>query len=130
MELHLLSMHLERAGLAEGWSLGEQIDRVRDLLAADAAGRVSFEAQLEELGWLESDAPYYPERFRLRSSPTVIRVDADFPRLTEEGLRDAFGDRMDRVSEVRYRIDVEGLGHEFPTSEFRTVIPIEDTDDA
>ena len=114
-DLFLLSMHLERAGLADGWSLGELIDRVSALLAPNTAAVASFSDQLSELGWLDSDAPYYPDRVRLRSEPAVIVVDDEFPRLQEDGLREAFGERMDRISDIRYTIDVEGLGEQFPS---------------
>jgi hypothetical protein len=125
MELYLLSIHLERAGLAEGWSLSEQIGRVRDLLEGDSAAAAGFSAQLEDLGWVDTDAAYYPDRFRLRSEPTVISVDSAFPRLTDAELRPLLGERLDRVREIRYRVDVEGLGVSYPSDEFLAVVPLE-----
>ncbi len=70
----------------------------------------------------DEDASLYTERVRLRTLPTLIEVTATFPRLTSDLVRDALGETAARISDVSYRINVDGLGVPEGHAEFARVL--------
>ncbi len=107
MALYLLSIQLESAGNARGFSLPSL---VRTL--SNECGRAAARAlrdRLETCGYTEADSVQYTSRFKRRSPDRLILVDDTVPRITprfvsiEEKLRH-------RITEIHYRIDVDGLG--------------------
>ena len=129
MDLHLLSIQMERAGLGVGWSLPEQIAAVRGLLEDDPDRTGLFAGQLRAVGWLEEDAPHYPQRLRLRSEPRIVLVDDRFPRITEAWLSEALGERAARIDDVQYRIDVADLGHAYLSPGFSAVLSLAEAEE-
>lgn len=121
-KLYLLSLQFTHAG-ALGRSLGVVIDELRGRLhPLDLTGR--FERILEQsFGISDHDPQYYSDRVKLRAAPYLVSIDANFPRITRTDVLSLPHTDMTRVSDVRYRVDVEGLGSEDGTREFLAVIP-------
>ncbi|MEX5265223.1 PD-(D/E)XK motif protein [Kocuria sp. CPCC 205231] len=108
--LWLVSLQLTRAGTRNGVTLSDQITRVRSLLDT---GRPDFDDHLENLGWLDIDAPLYDERFLWRAGPQAYLVDDDFPAVTHERLA-ATVPRVELVTRLSYAVDVTDLDHATP----------------
>jgi hypothetical protein len=86
---------------------------VRELLtciadeSADLVDR--FKHRLRKLGYREEHESYY--RFGLihRTEPTAFAVDASFPRIVPDALERIVDFTQNRVSDVSYRINLDGL---------------------
>jgi hypothetical protein len=124
--LFILSLQFAPAGLGEGWSLGDQIDSIRSLVAASPSDSDHFETSHYDWGWREADRNNYPRRRRLRTAPTLVPVDSDCPRLVPAILVDALGALSQRIDAVTYRVDLEGLGAVDGSDEFEQVLPSSD----
>jgi hypothetical protein len=120
--LYLLSIQLEPAGNEAGLALPELVDLVRAELPWASAGRESFESSLL-VSWRYSDvhAPLYRERFQLRAPSALIPVTGDFPRLTPSVVEAVPG--ADRITDVQYRVAVDGLGDSDGTPAFEAILP-------
>ncbi len=103
--LHLLSIQITLAAAGHGWSLPTLIDMTRTSLG-DSATRL--DARLVELGYYSRDADLYRARWTLRSTPEFFAVDSSFPALTRPDI-DAIVPASERLTDVRYRIDLTGL---------------------
>ena len=110
--LSLLSIQLEPAG-AGGMSLAELIVDVRRQLADSAAAVRKFDQLLTAIGYRVGDSGLYDRRWQLRSTPYLIVVDEKCPRITRADLDEIKSATSSRISEVHYRINVEGLGEPF-----------------
>ena len=109
--LYLLSLQFEPSGAADGLSLPAMVQEVRSLLGEAPTELRLLNAALDRLGYLDADAARYQARLRLRSPPCLVLVDDGCPRITSDHLRSAISaDNLARIGDVRYRIDVEGLG--------------------
>ncbi|MDJ1113393.1 PD-(D/E)XK motif protein [Microbacterium dauci] len=106
--LHLVSIQLTRAGLAEqGFTLPSLIDNTRARLDQT---RRTFDAALEGLGWRNRDRDLYPTRYQLRSMPRAYLVDDQFPAITSGRLDQVVPQRA-HVASVTYRVNVTDLAH-------------------
>ncbi|WP_280338458.1 PD-(D/E)XK motif protein [Nocardia neocaledoniensis] len=105
--LWVISHQITSAGAGTGWTLPELVDAVRDQLSVDAL-RDRFDAELVGSGWYESARDQLSTVWTRRSPSATHAVIGDFPRLTPEAIRT---DRvpMSRISEVKYRINLDGL---------------------
>ena len=74
-------------------------------------------------GISDQDAHYYSDRLQLRAAPYLAPIDSNFPRITPTDVLSLPHPHMTRVSDLRYRVDVDGLGWEDGTTEFLAVIP-------
>lgn len=106
--LWLLSMQLT-TGLGEAVTIAELIGKLRSKLAG--ADQDAFEKKLYAAGWRDRYAPKIRRRFRLRSIPLLLPVNADFPALTQDRVA-AAGMPLPRLREIAYSIDVAGLAEE------------------
>jgi hypothetical protein len=114
-------MHLTRAG-ESGESLPGLILDVRAKLgSAYAEGLPRLNRGLTAAGWLDEFAPFTGQRYVLRSAPVLISA-SQIPGITPTVLRLAPTD-LARVSDVRYRIDVRGLGEACTTDGVRIELP-------
>ena len=69
---------------------------------------------------------YYKDRFILRTTPTLVPIDADTPQITAEMLRLQLGpEGSTRISDVEFMLDVTNLGFEQSSAEFQAVLPTE-----
>lgn len=106
--LWLLSMQLTM-GLGEAVTIAELIGKLRLRLAG--ADQNVFEKKLYVAGWRDRYAPKVRRRFRLRSTPLLLPVNADFPALTQDRVA-AAGMPLSRLRDIAYSIDVAGLAEE------------------
>lgn len=120
-DLYVLSLQFA-AGGTDGRSLQDVLDELR-LRLAPLGVASKFEQILESTFQLSSaNLAHYSRRMQLRSRPYLIPVTESFPRITHSDVLSLPRPEMIRVSDVRYRVDVEGLGWEDGTSEFLAVL--------
>lgn len=105
--LWLVSHQLTAAGAGDGQTLPESIDRVRELIRDDRV-RTRYEEALVGCGWREDERPRFTTRWTRRTRSRAFPVQEGFPRLVPDALR-ASGVLLDRIPDIRYRVDLEGL---------------------
>lgn len=118
--LYLLSVRFTDAG-SGGETLGETVTRIGALLSP--GDRQPYEDKLRAAGFRTDDAVHYSRRRRIADRPRLIAVVDGVPRLTAAALAvlpAAFSTAG--ISDVSYRVDVEGMGFEEGTSEFAAVL--------
>jgi hypothetical protein len=102
--------------------LGETVDRITAMVASKDGQRL--ESKLAAIGFRAADAVHYSRRRRLADRPRLIPVGDGVPRLTTEALRELpLRFVPTGISDMTYRIDVEGMGLEEGTPEFAAVLP-------
>jgi hypothetical protein len=121
-DLYLLSLQFAAAGAGEGMSLASQVIAVRELLEEQPLVR-TFDALLAAAYGLDPfDLGQYSAKVKLRTAPYLVPIGAGFPRLV---LADAAEvSAIARISDVRYRVDVEGLGFAAGSHEFDDVLGV------
>ncbi len=110
--LCLLSIQLEPAGIG-GSSLAELVMAVRGHLGKSPAEVRRLDEILPAVGYRIVDSGLYQHRWQLRSTPYLIVVDEQCPRITRADLEEINPVTSVRISEVHYRINVEGMGEPF-----------------
>lgn len=119
--LYLVSLRFADAG-SGGETLGETVERITSVVAPD--DRQRLEEKLTAAGFRGTDAIHYSRRRRLADRPRLISVTEGVPRLTADALAALPASyASNAISDVSYRIDVEGLGFEEGTPEFSAVVP-------
>lgn len=123
--LYIVSLQLAPAGVAGGWSLPEVATSIRDSLSPWPASKDRFITILEQrLRFRFSDAGYYPQRWRMRTRPHLVPVGVGCPRLVPDALSHVPKEyAMQRVSDISYRVDLEGLGFPEDHPDFIAVLP-------
>ena len=121
--LYILSLQLAAAGLGAGWTLPEQIAEARTLLRGQTGRIDQFDQALGGLGWSEEEADAYTARYKIRTPPTLVTVDEHCPRLVPADVNRILGERAGRLSDVQYRVDLEGMGAPEGSAAFDAVIP-------
>jgi hypothetical protein len=96
-------------GFGEAVTIAELIRKLRSRLVE--ADQDFFEKKLYAAGWRDRYTPRIRRRFRLRSTPLLLPVNADFPALTQDRVA-AAGMPLSRLREIAYSIDVGGLAGE------------------
>lgn len=121
-DLYLLSVQFADGG-PDGRSLHEVIETLRSrmvlLRVASTLDRIlesTFQLSATNLG-------HYTKKVQLRSRPYLVPIDESFPRITHADVLSLPRTEMVRVSDVRYRVDIEGLGWEDGAVEFLAVLP-------
>ncbi|NRD48802.1 PD-(D/E)XK motif protein [Corallococcus exiguus] len=123
--LYVVSIKIAPAGHGAGESLPECVLRLKHSLGVDAARLGQFIHALSVVGYKDADASRYPGRMILRAPIVLIPVDEACPRLTPDSLRCGMAPRFaDRISDVRYRLDLSGLGFSDGTPEFEALLPL------
>ncbi len=105
--LWLVSHQLTQAGAGAGARLPDLIATVRTLVGA-GVHRDDLETGLAVWGWGDDMAERCQNRWTRRAPSAVYSVNENFPRLTPDSLTVA-GVALDRLIEVRYRVDLTGL---------------------
>ncbi|WAJ28503.1 PD-(D/E)XK motif protein [Antarcticirhabdus aurantiaca] len=119
--LFLLSLRLEAAGQV-GESLPEAVESIARRMVASERDR--FDSLMARCGYREADAHLYLERWRLAERPRIIAVDESCPRLTAEAIRSMPPSFVpERIIDVSYEVDVDGLGVADGTEDFLAIIP-------
>jgi len=122
--LFVASFQVAAAGTA-GESLSQLIGDVRERLARH--GLAARFSQLIQNECLISPAmePHYSERLKLRAPIALVSVDENLPRITEEDVTQIPRPDMSRVSDVRFRLELERLGHLDGSDAFLAILPEE-----
>jgi hypothetical protein len=107
--LFVLSLQLEPAGAESGATLPEMIERVKAGLAGDTHRLSLFDAGLKSLGYDATRAGRYVRSWQLRTAPAIVPVDMDLPTITPAVLEATSPAHLARITEVHYRLNVEGL---------------------
>lgn len=122
-DLFVLSLQLEPTGSGKGFSLSSQVARLRDLLGSLQADVTDFDHRLETAwGYRDVDAEHYSETFQLRTVPVLVRVDDKCPSITPDLISSIGTDRAQRISAVRYTVDLTGLGSSDGSGVFQQVL--------
>ncbi len=118
--LALISVHLKRVGQGAGETLPGLVDVLRARLVADASAETFLEEALRGLGYDDRDRALYGASYVFRSPLSVIPVEptSGLPVLTPSLLANALAGCEDRLGELRYEIDVDGLGATEPGAAF------------
>ena len=124
-ELHVLSLQFEPAATVDSFSLRQMVVDIRTRLQIDDIRRQTFELMLRDgSGYRNADEDHYTATFRLRTSPALVHVDDQCPRLTRELVRGMIGGQIEqRVVDVRYAVDLDGLGVPDGSPEFLAILP-------
>jgi alpha-ketoglutarate-dependent taurine dioxygenase len=109
-DLYLLSLQVTGAGNGPGATLADAVAAAR-ALATVATGLI--DGALAAAGWRQRHADLYNARWALRTGPEFHLVDQDFPAVTPERLA-ASVPNANRVTDLRYRVDLDGLVPEPP----------------
>lgn len=118
-QLFIFSLRLAPAGAKAGTTLPEEIDLTRKLLGP--AGRLRLDMILRNrYGYLAEHAQWYPQRLQLAAPPYLVPVDALCPRITQDML--AAAPNAARLSDVRYRVNLEGLGFRYGTEQYKAAL--------
>jgi hypothetical protein len=128
-QLFVLSIQVEPAGTG-GRSLPELVKKVLHLLAEHPLALERFGKTLSHVGYDDRDSALYGERWQLRNRPRLISVDDSCPQLTRNSLEALDPRNSHRISELHYRVNLEGLGHADDSAEFQAVLPVGGPDDA
>jgi hypothetical protein len=123
MELFLLSVQFAGAGAAGGASLAERVRAARELFEPFGRAAEFDSLLLAKYGIGEATAGHYRERVQLRSKPYLVPVTPTFPSLREDDILAIPREGMERISDVRYRLDVSGLGFPDGSPEFLAILP-------
>lgn len=118
--LWLLSLQFTAAGPGQGWTLAEAVGDVRARLGVASLVRSFVQTLQDEFGLAPTDLPVYTGRVKLRTPPYLVPINPAFPRLNPaEALEPHL---LVRVSDVRYRVHVEGLGYPPGSAPFLNVL--------
>lgn len=105
--LWLISHQLTVAAAGNGLTLPNLVDVVRAQVDSTAAAS-GFENGLSGAGWRDEYRERLATRWTRRTASVAYHVTGSFPRLTPESLEHC-GVSLDRVSEVRYQVDLSRL---------------------
>lgn len=120
--LYLLSVLLGPAGQGEGVSLSDAVQSVDDRLSGKPAMALKFRQALKACGFQDSDRQNYSRKFVLRRPIGLVAIDESVPALTRPRIKAAVGTASDRISDVQYDLDVEGLESLDGTPSFNEII--------
>jgi hypothetical protein len=117
--LFLLSIQGRQTGPGAGSTIPEMVSMIRHKLAIDVGEEERFLQALRDCGYLEQDEPKYELRIALANAPHLIKIDKNFPALTRPGVSSLVGnDHSSRIMDVRYELDVTGMGMADGTATF------------
>ncbi|RZZ89660.1 PD-(D/E)XK motif protein [Pseudoxanthomonas winnipegensis] len=109
--LSVVSIQLKPAGGGPGISLPDAISKVSQHLSSDPVSLKKFNDRLAAVGYRHDDDSRYSERYCLRSDPTLVPVDNEFPRLTVESLCAVLtSSSLRRIRKVIYTANLDGMG--------------------
>jgi len=122
--LYVLSLQLQPDGSPSSGGLPNAVDAIRERLRPDANRVARFGDLLRQVGYDDQHRTRYSSRYKLRSKPSLVKVDHSFPALTSAGLERALGmEAIQRIIEVQYSISLEHLGVEDGSPMFLELFP-------
>lgn len=109
--LSVVSIQLKPAGGGPGTSLRDAISRISKHLSIDPVSLKKFNDRLAATGYRHDDDSHYSDRYCLRSDPTLVPVDSEFPRITAESLSAVItSSSLRRIRKVIYTANLDGMG--------------------
>jgi hypothetical protein len=121
-DLYLLSVQVSRA--PGGTSLLDQVRAIERRLSSASLEMLRFSEALQALGASPVELTGSVERFTLGRNPQIVPMSPSVPRLTVDTLATSIGsEALGRLGELRYRINLDGLGHEEGSEVFHRVLP-------
>jgi Putative PD-(D/E)XK family member, (DUF4420) len=128
--LYILSIQIAPAGTGSGRTLPEAVTVIAESFGQNSSLRQVFNQGLERRGYREQDASHYQTRFKLRSKPALVPVDADFPAITRVDLAGLLGrERAIRVGRLQYAVKLDGLGVMDSSAQFLSILPADQAGD-
>jgi hypothetical protein len=118
MSLYVHSIQLEGAGKAPGFSLPDLVGTVRAALGPGL--REALAERLQGVGYTDDESRSYGDRYKRRTPDRLVPIDTKCPRLVREIVK-LPEPLKQRISELHYRIDLEGLGAGEGSAAFRRV---------
>jgi hypothetical protein len=118
--LYLLSLQFTVAGAGAGDSLVSRVTAVREQLKQPSLVRAFDEVLSAAYGLDAADLSTYSAPIKLRTPPYLVPLDGHFPRVVPTGSADDAA--AARISDIHYRVDVEGLGFVAGSPQFDEVI--------
>lgn len=118
--LYVLSLRMAPAGANAGTTLPDDIEATRALLSPSL--RAQFDGLMRlHFHYRDEHSGLYHASLQMADEALLVPVDEHCPRLTRaliEGVP-----HVERLSDLRYRANFEGLGMRENTPEFETVLP-------
>lgn len=108
-DLRLVSVLLGPGGAGGGIALPALVARVRTRLEHDQIAITHFDGQLALSGYVISDAHLYTRTYSLRRPMALIDIEGQVPRVTRAVLKSALGALSQRVDDISYEVDLEGI---------------------
>lgn len=109
--LSVVSIQLKPAGGGPGISLRDAVSRIVQRLSVDPVSLKKFNDGLTAIGYRHDDDSHYSDRYCLRSDPTLVPVNGEFPRITTESLSTVLtSSSLRRIRKVIYTANLDGLG--------------------
>lgn len=125
--LSVVSIQLKPAGGGPGTSLHDAIKRISQYLSTDPIALKKFNDRLATIGYRRDDDSICSERYCLRSDPTLISVDSEFPRLTTDCISAILtSSSLRRIRKVIYTANLDGMGSSLDKTD--TPPPLRPTD--
>jgi hypothetical protein len=122
--LYVLSLEFTRAGAGPGQTLTEAVAATSASVARDEPSLVTeLRARLTLSGWNDDHAPYYRPRWQQRAAAHLVAVDGSCPAIVPATLASLGAERLARVMQLSYRVDLEGLGSPDGSTAFLNLLP-------
>jgi hypothetical protein len=120
-ELYIYSLRLAPAGAYAGTTLPDEIALTRALLSP--SGRLRLDHTLRVFyGYVSEHAGLYPLRMQSAGHALIVPVDQACPRITGSMIEAM--PHAARISDVRYRVNLEGLGYPEDSPEYIAILAI------
>ena len=120
--LRLISVQLTGSNGDGAASLSETVIHIQSHLSGTSQLENTFESLLASANYKHSDSALYSTRRELRSNLRIIEVDDEFPLLTRNAIESILDERAQRVVQVNYRVNVEGLGVDLGDEEWTEML--------
>lgn len=118
-QLYVYSLRMAPAGPGAGTTLPQDIEQTGQLLSP--AGLFRLVSMLKKhYGYEASHATWYPQRLQPAAPPRIVPVDDGCPRITAAMLSAL--PHAGCLSDVRYRVNLEGLGYPEGSAEHAAVL--------
>jgi hypothetical protein len=113
-KLTLVSLQIGPAGAHGVETLRHLVDNVCQQIATGSAKEEAniFQDMIRRAGYREEHSKFYLGPLILRTDPRIIQVNNSFPRITKDNLDFIIGKEANRIGDVQYRVNVDGLGIE------------------
>jgi Putative PD-(D/E)XK family member, (DUF4420) len=121
--LYLVSYQFTKAGTGNPMTLTSLHDEVLASIKINSPNlSTRFESRVHSAGWQDEHRSFYRLKVRVRTSPMLMAVDQGFPALVPAVLGGFSPEMLVRISDVSYRLDVEGLGNLLDESVLKLII--------